>query len=655
MKWLKLTVPLMVIAGVVLTACSSPTATPIVIVETVEVPGPTQVVTATPAPTPLPASTSLVICQETEPETLYLYGGSTAAQHVLEAVYDGPIDHRTYAFQPVILEKLPSLEDGDAYFNTTIVREGDRVVDVTGRTVTLEPDVRVFRSHACMDAGNPDCVATFNGTPLEIEQMVATWQILEGVVWSDGEPVTAADSVYSFDMACDPDTPAAPSIRDVCDNTASYASAGPNTVVWTGVPGYVDDLYFLNFFSPLPRHLWREELGYTPADLLTRPESTLQPLGWGPFVVTEWVEGSHISLEANPLYFRADEGLPVVDRLEFRFAPDVPGLVAMFLSGQCDVGLIGDGQLGRLHGELGELMPLLIAAQEEGLLTLATSTSEVWEHLAFGIEPAAGVTRPDFFGDAQVRQAIAHCIDRQALVDELTYGLGEVAHSYVSQAHPLYAESRISRWEYDPEAGLALLAQAGWVDADEDGVLEAEDVDGVRDGTLFEVELMLVSEEPQQDAIARIVRSNLADCKIQTELVYVPLAEFLADGPQGPLLGRQFDLALFHWFNEVEPPCDLYLSEQIPDEMDWGRFNATGFSLDEYDGACRAALAALPGMREYERYHAEAQELFTQYVPDVPLFWWVRVAIARPNVVSFFLDPTEPSELWNIEALGVTP
>jgi peptide/nickel transport system substrate-binding protein len=616
------------------------------------VPGPTAVVTATPSPSPVPSS-ELVICQEIEPETLYLYGGSDAARHVLEAVYDGPIDHRTYDFQPVVLEKLPSLEDGDAYFDTTVVQEGDRVIDISGRPVDLEPGVEVFPSHTCTDLANPDCTVTFEGGALEMEQMVASWQLLEDLTWSDGEPLTADDSVYSYELACDPDTPARASVLTVCENTASYAAAGAATAVWTGLPGYIDDLYFTNFFTPLPRHLWEEELDYTATDLLVKPESVREPLGWGPFVITEWVEGDHISLERNPRYFRADEGLPAVEELTFRFAPDVHSLIAMFVSGQCDVGLIRDGQLGRLHGELGEVMPLLVAARDEGILELVSSISEVWEHMTFGIVPAEGGRTSELFTDPRTRQAIAQCVDRQTMVDEVTYGLGQVADVYVPPEHPLFAGNRITEWEYDPQAGQSLLAEAGWVDEDENGILEADDVEGVRDGTPFEVELMLVGEDSQQDTVARILRSDLANCGIQVDLTYVPLEDFIADGPQGPLLGRQFDLALFHWLNGAEPPCDLYLTEQIPGPEDWGRFNISGFSSDAYDGNCRAALAAVPGTREHERYHREAQQIFSEQLPDLPLFWWVRVAVAQPGVTNFILDPSEESELWNIEAIGL--
>ncbi len=647
---------LLALMGGLLTACVAPGSPP---VETVVVTSPPEVVTAT--PTPAPTTAELVICQEGEPETLYLYASSAAARHVLEAIYDGPIDHRNYAFQPVILDGLPSLEEGDAYFDPIVVQEGDRVVDVNGRVVELTAGVQVLPRHTCVDLANPDCVATFDGTPIEMERMVVSWQLLDGVTWSDGEPVTADDSVYSYEVACDPDTPTSAAtafVKDLCERTASYAAAGTATVVWTGLPGYVDDLYFLNFFSPLPRHLWQRTLHATPADLLTRVESTRQPLGWGPFVITEWEEGDHITLERNPHYFRAGEGLPHLDRVTVRFARDIYQLTSMLVDGQCDVGLLRDGQMGGSgpsYERLSEVMPFLIAAQEQGLLTLAVAPSEAWEHLEFGVVPVSTYNRPDFFGDVRVRQAIAQCVDRQALVDEATMGLGRIADSYVLPDHPLFAGDRLTRWPYDPQAGRALLAEVGWVDENGDGVLEAQNVTGVRRGTPFQVRLTLAAEERQREAIARIIRANLLDCGIDVDLEFLPWDEFWRDGPEGPVMGRQFDLVLSHWLNGVEPPCALYLTEEIPGPDNWTQrnFNIAGFSLDTYDGTCRAALAALPGSQEYTQNHLAAQEIFSQQLPDLPLFWWVRVAMTRPGMANFTLDPSEESELWGIESLDV--
>ena len=84
-----------------------------------------------------------------------------------------------------------------------------------------------------------------------------------------------------------------------------------------------------------------------------------------------------------------------------------------------------------------------------------------------------------------------------------------------------------------------------------------------------------------------------------------------------------------------------------------GRFNISGFSDEQYDQVCRSALGALPETREYEDSHREAQRVFTEQLPDIPLFWWVRVAIARPDAVNLALDPSEESQLWDIESLSL--
>jgi hypothetical protein len=135
------------------------------------------VVTATPEPvvaTEAPPRT-LVVCLGQEFDTLFIYGGSMlAASQIQEAIYDGPIDARTFAYQPVILEKLPSIADGDAVVNKVPVAAGDSVVDNDGNPATLTAKtadaagtmVRPAgcRSSDCVDAwsalvgwNSPDC------------------------------------------------------------------------------------------------------------------------------------------------------------------------------------------------------------------------------------------------------------------------------------------------------------------------------------------------------------------------------------------------------------------------------------------------------------------------------------------------------------------
>jgi peptide/nickel transport system substrate-binding protein len=286
----------------------------------------TVVVTATPEPVVAEPKT-LVVCQGQEPDTLYIYGGAMlAARSIQHAIYDGPIDNRTFGYQPIIFDKLPALADGDAVINTVTVAEGDMVVNALGDPEELTVGESVIREAGCYST---ECEVTYEGGEVEMEQMEVTFMLKEGIMWSDGEPLKASDSVYAFSLYMDPDTPT-PS-RYVGERTASYEALDDMTTVWTGLPGYRDSTYFTNFFGPLPEH---QLGGMTAAEIVESEEASRTPLGWGAFVITEWVAGDHITAIKNENYFRADEGLPYVDEVIYRFiAPNANSAIAAVLSG----------------------------------------------------------------------------------------------------------------------------------------------------------------------------------------------------------------------------------------------------------------------------------------------------------------------------------
>jgi len=614
---------------------------PEIVTVTVMAPPETIVVTATPSPLPPPpppAPKALNICLVGEPDTLYLYGDShlAATHHVMEALYDGPIDRLDYGYQPVILQKIPSIADGDVFTRRARVRSGTRVVDATGEVLELVDGVRV-RPVGCYAEA---CAVEFEGEYLWMEKVHVTFALREDITWADGEPLTVDDSIFAFQVASDPATPGG---RGLVERTASYRALDEQHIEWVGLPGFITPAYALNFFAPLPRHQLEER---APEALLQAEETRRYPLGWGPFVVEEWVTGEHIILSPNPYYFRAHEGLPYLDQVVFRFTSGAPDLVAHLFSGECDIGISAD------YADFEPFMPVLVQAEQQGLLNVLSTPSDTWEQLDFGISPASSYRRADFFGDVRVRQAIAQCIDRQAIVDEVTYGRSVAPDGYLPPGHPLSGDS-LARWDYDPATAQALLEEVGWLDKDEDSVREAHNIPEIRTGAQFKVTLLITAGETIPQQVARIIKTNLADCGIRVTLAPLPPWEFFADGPEGPFFGRQFDLAETTRQFEIVPACEHYISSEIPDKGHWYGDNAGGYSNPDYDAACQAALQALPGTPEYTEYHRQVQNIFSKELPAIPLFAWLRVALARPNVLNFALDPTTPSDLWNIEALDV--
>jgi peptide/nickel transport system substrate-binding protein len=483
----------------------------------------------------------------------------------------------------------------------------------------------------------------FEGGVITMTQMAVTFTLRTDVTWADGQPLTAGDSRYSFELAGAFDNP---TLRMLLDRTRSYDAVDERTVVWIGVPGHRDSLYLRNFYHPLPRHVWG---GSDAEQLFSAEVAHRKPLGWGPFVVEEWVEGEYIKLVRNSRYFRASEGLPHLDRVIFRFVPDLQQALDLLAAGECD--LVSQDLI-----EGSDLAPLLEAA-DAGTVQLVASPSSEWEHLDFAVGPAEWVSYSHFFrDDVRVRQAIAQCVDRERIVREVfPYGGAGVVHSYVPPDHPLYAGGQLYHWDYDPAGGMSLLEEVGWLDEDGDGIREAHGVTGVTNRVPFSVTLLTTSDYPPREQTAQILSENLAACGIGLAAEYLPVEEFFADGPDGLVFGRQFALALFSWMNGLDAPCGLYLSNEIPGpENWWAASNNPGYASDDYDAACRSALDALPGTEAYTRFHHEAQRILSYDLPVLPLYSVPKLVAVRPGVSGVTLDPGQYLELWNIEVFDVT-
>ncbi len=407
----------------------------------------------TPTPEPDPPRV-LTVCLTQEPASLFLYGdSSSAARAVRQAIYDGPSDITGYRAQPVILEKTPSLANGGASLEPVEVRAGDLIVDADGRLTTLVEGTRYLPS-GCREAS---CAVVYSPSqtgsePVMLDQLAVRFRLLDGLSWSDGTPLTMQDSLYSFEVA----QALFPQVRaDLIQHTDSYKALDERSLEWRGVPGYMDPSYPTNFFHPLPLHAWQA----IPAETLAEAElSARQPIGWGAYVIDEWIAGDHITLSRNESYSRSAEGLPDFDHLVFRFPASGVEALAALQAGECD---LIDEAPADYYPQDG-----LRQAQDAGDVRIFYEPDTAWEQLAFGILPS-DPTQPAFFGLKEVRQAVALCIDRQRIVDALSPAGSQVMHSYLPEAHPLF-DPDAPRYAYDPAAGANMLQAAGWVDLDND-------------------------------------------------------------------------------------------------------------------------------------------------------------------------------------------
>ena len=433
-------------------------------------------------------------------------------------------------------------------------------------------------------------------------------------------------------------------------------------MVWQGMPGFTDQTYFTNFYSPLPRHQTNAagvKMEEVPAADISKDETfTRKPLSFGPFQIEEWVAGESIKLVRNENYWRASEGLPFLDEVIFKIIPDSASLVAAMKSGEVDVGTQTGLDLDQFDA--------LTEAETAGEIVNHFVVGTAWEHIDFNHQPLDD--SPAVGACKEFRQAVGYGTDRQAMVDTIQKGKTKVQDTLVPDTHWAFPPAdTLTTYGYDVAKAQGLLEGLGFTDSDADGIREASKditctvttgLDGatkdqvIKQGTKLEMTLNTTKGNKMREDATLLFQANMKDIGVGINLEYQEGAVLFGDGPDGTLYGRKFDLGQFAWLTGVQPPTSLYWCSEIPsEENSWAGQNETGWCNPDYDQVAKQADNTLKRAEALPMYH-EAQKMFTDNLPVLPLFARVKVMATAPDLVNFNPNPTVNSETWNIESWG---
>lgn len=290
------------------------------------------------------------------------------------------------------------------------------------------------------------------------------FHIREGVTFHDGTPLDAEAVKFNFDRLVDPETI---SPRANLFPIESTEVVDPLTVRFTLTVPMAP--FLLHLSDPISALMSPASIQNMSADELQR-----NVIGTGPFKFVEWVPGDHITLEAFDDYW---QGRPYLDQIVFRFIPDPNARTAQLQAG--DV----------------QMATTLVETQFAQLQTIPTLHVENHPSTRFnGIGIFSGCPP---FDNKLVRQAVAHAIDRESIVNNVLLGVGEVNNQPLNRGTFGWNPNLSTEYEYDPERSRALLAEAGYPDG----------FDTVYSFTR-------VSGQPMQDAI----QANLAAVGINVTL-----------------------------------------------------------------------------------------------------------------------------------------
>lgn len=577
-------------------ATAAPAADPALAATPADAAPATSDATATPAATdaPIIADSGLRIGLLSDPGDLLPYHDDPADERatapISELIFPSPMLPVSYSYTGTgVLERLPTIENGDIVINSV-----DVYLDAAGVITTTATQVIT-----------------------QVQQISVTYRWSRELVWSDGVPLTAGDSLFAFELARRANLGQEASSRLAL--LQSYELVDDYTTRAVLKPDFTDPAFLTSYWTPLPRHLLEAQ---DPAELATGAFA-LRPVGYGPYVLERRDQGS-LRLRRNPHYRGAPGDFDTVSFI-FRNNPEL--LRSSVAGGSLDLAVID--QPGA------ELLAAASADAQAGAAVAQAVPSPIWEHLDFNLDVPA-------LQEIRVRRAIAHAIDREAMVRELFGEYGRVLDSWIVPGQWAAAPAdQLTRYPFNPDEARRLLDEVGVVDTNGDGLREAG-------GQPFTLSLVTTQGSPLRLAAARRIAADLQAIGVGVSLQEVPTTALYSG--EGPLFRRTFQTALFAWIAASDPRgWERWSCAGVPNASNgWTGNNFPGWCFFEADRAIRTATTSLD-RAEREAAYLRQQQLFTQELPVLPLFQRVDLALVSPTISGVAADPTAPIS-WNLAA-----
>jgi peptide/nickel transport system substrate-binding protein len=346
--------------------------------------------------------------------------------------------------------------------------------------------------------------------------LTITFILRDDVLWHDGQPFSASDVEFTFKTILNPAV-SSPRQADFLP-VEEFKAVDDTTFAVSLADADCSTLYDLGSVSIVPRHILGDD------DIQTSTFNT-RPVGTGPFVFGEWVAGDHITLLRNTRYWGK---APHLDAWTYKVIADEEALLAGLQAGQLDV------------------IPLplddLASVETAGHFQIHRYPANEYYFIGYN-------TDHPILGDIRVRRALSQAIDRQRLVDRALEGQGQLLDTGLLPAHWAYPQEPSTRLRadlaqdrhFDPARAGELLAEAGWVDDDGDGIRN-------RDGEPLRLHLTTNGGNAVREAIAILAQQYYLAVGVAAEVEFIGWGNFLED-----IFTHDFDVVVFSWPLALDP------------------------------------------------------------------------------------------------------
>jgi peptide/nickel transport system substrate-binding protein len=464
-----------------------------------------------------------------------------------------------------------------------------------------------------------------------------TWTltIRDDITFHDGTPLTAEDVLYSLTLYRD--TADFPFLPFYLESFTTIEAPDATTITLTSEsPVAAFEYRFYGMFV-LPRHIWEEV-----DDVVSFTNDEM--IGSGPFKLAEYSQGEFVRLDANADYWG---GAPNVNEVIFQTYDNADARVQALINGELDA--------------ITEFPATAISALQ------GSENVEVVDGLEFGgrfadiifnmtdpanCPPEDGVcSGHPALRDLAVRQALAHAVDKQQLIDTLLLGLGEPGLGLVPPAlGDWFADELVAEdYEFNLDTAAQMLEDAGYVDTDGDGIRECPTADCGPTGDLT-FRLNYPTDNDEHPRVSDTLSGWWSDIGVALQIQALDTDALTAVCCPG----FDFDVMLWSWTSDTDPEglLGILLCSEIPTGN-----SETGYCNPAYDELFdQQAVETDPAARR--EIIVEMQRITLEDVPYIIPWYYPKIQAYRTDtftgwpVDSPIIALEDPSSLTVIQAAG---
>jgi peptide/nickel transport system substrate-binding protein len=439
------------------------------------------------------------------------------------------------------------------------------------------------------------------GVKLVGSGMDVTWKLRPGVKWHDGRSHTSADVKFTVDAINKGDWK--PESTDGFDRIASVDTPDSLTAVVHYKEVYAP--YQLQFFrGTLPKHLLEGR------DIDKATDYNRAPLGTGPYKVAEWKTGEYIALERVDSYWN---GPAKIRQLLFRFLTNTTTRINQLKAGE--VHLVAFVPWDKVR-----------EVREVPSVRLNKVLGNGYEHVTLNQK------RFTPFADLRVRKALAHAVDRDAIVNSILDTLVTVVNGPIQPLSWAY-EPNVATYEFSPAKARALLDEAGWK-AGTGGTR-------AKDGKLLSFTLITQAGFAIRENVAQALQRQFKDIGVDVKVQ-------LIDGTaiSSVWFAGDFDAMLHWWQMPADPEITLFFAgdRTPPAGRNISYMNDPQLTRLLYE----SDRSADRGLRT--RLLKDAQRRIAELAPEIVLYNTEKIDAVPATLRGFTGNPTNTGPFWNVHS-----